>query len=124
MCVCVDTHHNRTMSVLVERKQNTSPSSSRSHRPAPGGATPGKGRDREKVTKMRGAAAAAGGGSPARNGVGSGAEKMNMMAVRRADSGVHGLLSTVPQVVLYQYETDSNTWVSVYTCTCTYVIQC
>ena len=40
------------------------------------------------------------------------AEQLNMMAVQRVDKHVFDLLSTVPQVVLYQYEADSNIWVS------------
>jgi hypothetical protein len=35
---------------------------------------------------------------------------MNMMAVQRVDPGLCDILSTVPQVVLYQYESNSNTW--------------
>jgi len=38
--------------------------------------------------------------------------KMNLMAIRRIDSQVETIHSTVPQVVLYQYEGTNNTWVS------------
>lgn len=47
-----------------------------------------------------------------RSGVAGAEEKMNRKAVERVDSHVVELLSTVPQVVLYQYEEWSNTWVS------------
>ena len=38
--------------------------------------------------------------------------KMNLGAIQRLDSRVSALLSTVPQVILYQYEESSGTWVS------------
>lgn len=38
--------------------------------------------------------------------------KMNLMAIRKVDPNVLGIVSTVPQVVLYQYESSSNEWVS------------
>ena len=38
--------------------------------------------------------------------------KMNLMTVRKLDTSVIRIESTVPQVVLYQYESTSNTWVS------------
>lgn len=47
-----------------------------------------------------------------RAGVAGAEERMNRKAVERVDSHVVELLSTVPQVVLYQYEGSSNTWVS------------
>ena len=47
-----------------------------------------------------------------RSGVAGAEERMNRKAVERVDSHVVELLSTVPQVVLYQYEGSSNTWVS------------
>lgn len=47
-----------------------------------------------------------------RPGVTEKEEKMNRQAVERVDSHVVDLLSTVPQVVLYQYDESSNTWVS------------
>lgn len=47
-----------------------------------------------------------------RSGVAGAEERMNRKAVERVDSHVVELLSTVPQVVLYQYEESSNTWVS------------
>ncbi len=39
--------------------------------------------------------------------------KINLHTVRKLDSSVKSIKSTVPQVVLYQYESISNTWVSV-----------
>ena len=41
----------------------------------------------------------------------TGVEKMNMIAIGRVDGHVCDLLSTVPQVVLYQYEEEANVWV-------------
>ena len=37
--------------------------------------------------------------------------KMNLMAIRRIDGQVEAIHSTVPQVVLYQYDDTNNTWV-------------
>ena len=38
-------------------------------------------------------------------------EEMNLAAVQRVDGRARALVSTVPRVVLYQYENSSNTWV-------------
>ena len=38
--------------------------------------------------------------------------KMNLMAIRKIDSQVETICSTVPKVVLYQYDGANNTWVS------------
>ena len=105
------------MSVLVERKQNGSSNTARPHGITPssvGSVTLGNGRVvREPQSKSKNSAA--GGLLPAapsgRSGADGGAKKMNKMAVQKVDGGVCDLLSTVPQVVLYQYEADSNTWV-------------
>ena len=37
--------------------------------------------------------------------------KMNLMAIRKIDSQVETICSTVPHVVLYQYDGANNTWV-------------
>ena len=44
--------------------------------------------------------------------------KINLMAIRKVDPNVLGIVSTVPQVVLYQYQSSSNEWVSVCVCVC------
>ena len=44
--------------------------------------------------------------------------KMNLTAVRRIDDCVTDLISTVPRVILYEYEQAANTWVS-----CLYLCQ-
>ena len=113
------------MSVLVERKQNGSSNTARPHGITPssvGSVTLGNGRlVREPQSKSK--SSAAGGLLPAapsgKSGADGGAKKMNKMAVQKVDGGVCDLLSTVPQVVLYQYEADSNTWVRT-TCACVY----
>lgn len=38
--------------------------------------------------------------------------KMNLMTIRRVDSEVVSIVSTVPRVMLYKYEEGANTWVS------------
>lgn len=43
--------------------------------------------------------------------------KMNLLTVQKLDTSVVRIESTVPQVVLYQYEASSNTWVR-YTLLC------
>ena len=89
------------MSVLVERKGNTAPYSggpNRGGHSSTSGAMKGGVRERQKAVDSTGAPA-------------DGAKKMNMIAVQRVDPCLIDILSTVPQVVLYQYETNSNTWV-------------
>ena len=41
-----------------------------------------------------------------------GKEEMNLMAVRKVDQNVTHILSTVSQVMLYQYDQTSGEWVS------------
>ena len=41
-----------------------------------------------------------------------GKEEMNLMAVRKVDANVTDILSTVPQVMLYEYDQSSGEWVS------------
>lgn len=41
-----------------------------------------------------------------------GKEEMNLIAVRKVDPGVIHILSTVSQVMLYQYDQTSGEWVS------------
>lgn len=41
-----------------------------------------------------------------------GKEEMNLMAVRKVDPNVAEILSTVSQVMLYQYDQTSGEWVS------------
>ena len=91
------------MSVLVEHKENATPCNGSTNRATP--STKRSARDGQKVNKVKSSA------DPASLGDGGGAKKMNMIAVQRVDSGLCDLLSTVPQVVLYQYEANSNTWV-------------
>ena len=98
------------MSVLVERSDHSNTYNGKSHQSSVRNATPVKGSSRDKKsvkTSVSGSSGVAG----TRNGT-SEAEEMNMMAVQRVDSCVCRLLATVPQVVLYQYETASNIWVS------------
>lgn len=38
--------------------------------------------------------------------------KMNLMTIQKLDSSVKAIKSTVPQVILYEYDGVSNTWVS------------
>ena len=105
--------HTSNMSVLVDRKKPTapyygkSPQNSASVRNA---ATLKGERQKENQSKVSSgpATAVAEGG---RTGAMTGVEKMNMIAIQRVDSHVRDLLSTVPQVVLYQYEAEGNIWV-------------
>lgn len=103
------------MSVIVDHKKTAAPYNGKLQSLTPVKNTaPSKGRREEQKTNnfessSGSAVAAVVGNSAGLNGV----EKMNMMAIQRVDSHVLGLLSTVPQVVLYQYETQSNTWVRV-----------
>ena len=100
------------MSVLVEHKENTTPGNSRPNCGGPPSSTSviKRGvRERQKVES-----------SAESRAPGDGAKEMNIMAVERVDPGLCDILSTVPQVVLYQYESNSNTWVSYTYSTCTH----
>ena len=47
-----------------------------------------------------------------------GKEEINLMAVRKVDPSVSDILSTVPQVMLYEYDQTSGEWVSPYSLDC------
>jgi hypothetical protein len=105
------------MSVLVDRKKPAAPHYGKSQQNSASvqnmAVSKGSAREEQKENQLKGAsgsvtAVTVGG----RTEVVTGVEKMNMIAIQRVDGHVRDLLSTVPQVVLYQYEAEANIWVS------------
>ena len=102
------------MSVLVDRKKPASFSGGKPPSRSTAALKGSRESQKEQGKQLSSASVPAGGAAtavPAVSKPAPGVEQMNLMAIQRVDSDVLDLLSTVPQVVLYQYEEESNTWV-------------
>ena len=53
---------------------------------------------------------------PSAVSAGANAGELNLLAVRKVDESVVSIVSTVPQVVLYEYDRGNNEWVSLRMC--------